>query len=78
MLLSFITSDAFAHAVKEHVFCNDVVNPQLTGVLLQSPNPQDPPLRLYYKFKVLVQDGAAQKYCLSIKRGLRLKILCQM
>ena len=24
-------------------------------------------LRLYYKFKVLVQDGAAQKYCLSIK-----------
>ena len=67
MLLSFITSDAFAHAVKEHVFCNDVVNPQLTGVLLQSPNPQDPPLRLYYKFKVLVQDGAAQKYCLSIK-----------
>ena len=49
------------------MFCNDVVNPQLTGVLLQSPNPEDPPLRLYYKFKVLVQDGAAQKYCLGIK-----------
>ena len=71
--------DAFAHAAKEHVFCNDVVNPQVTGVLLQSPNPQDPPLRLYYKFKVLVQDGAAQKYCLSIKGdgGTRFCVKCR-
>ncbi|CAE7277691.1 unnamed protein product [Symbiodinium necroappetens] len=51
----------------EHIFCNDVVDPQLTGVLLQSPNPEDPPLRLHYKFKILVQDGAAQKFCLAIK-----------
>lgn len=71
--------DAFAHAAKEHVFCNDVVNPQVTGDLLQSPNPQDPPLRLYYKFKVLVQDGAAQKYCLSIKGdgGTRFCVKCR-
>ncbi|CAE7225989.1 unnamed protein product [Symbiodinium sp. CCMP2592] len=52
---------------QEHVFCNDVVNPQLTGVLLQSPDPEDPPLRLYYRFRILVQDGAAQKFCLAMK-----------
>ncbi|CAE7257793.1 unnamed protein product [Symbiodinium sp. CCMP2592] len=65
--------------ILEHVFCNDVVNPQLTGVLLQSPDPEDPPLRLYYRFKILVQDGAAQKFCLAIKgdSGTKFCVKCK-
>ena len=62
-----LPKEAFTSVYKESIFDHPLVDPVNAGVLLQPPQGHGAPLRLYYKFDILVQDGAAQKYCLSTK-----------
>lgn len=62
-----LPKEAFTSVYKESIFDHPLVDPLNAGVLLQPPQGRGAPLRLYYKFDILAQDGAAQKYCLSTK-----------
>ena len=47
-------------AIVKNIFCREDYDPAL-GILLPSPAPGLPPLRLFFSFQMVLQDGASQK-----------------
>ena len=62
-VLSMKWKGAMSHlmaAIVKNIFCREDYDPAL-GILLPSPAPGLPPLRLFFSFQMVLQDGASQK-----------------
>ena len=66
-------------AIVKNIFCREDYDPAL-GILLPSPAPGLPPLRLFFSFQMVLQDGASQKatWCSRGDAALKYCLLCDV